>query len=49
MKNKQKPIHLIGKESITLCGWTLYTGGIIVENTTNLKDKVTCKNCINKI
>jgi hypothetical protein len=46
---KQKPIHYLGKESITKCGWTLYTGGIIVENTTKEKQKVTCKHCLNKI
>ena len=46
---KQKPIHYLGKQSITKCGWTLYTGVIIVENTTKEKQKVTCKHCLSKI
>ena len=46
---KQKPIHYLVEESITKCGWTLYTGGIIVENTTKEKQKVTCKHCFRKI
>ena len=47
--NKLKPIHYLGKQSITKCGLTLYTGGIIVENTTKDKTKVTCKYCLSKI
>jgi hypothetical protein len=46
---KQKPIHYLVNQSITKCGWTLYTGGIIVENTTKEKQKVTCKHCLSKI
>ena len=45
---KQKPIHLFGKQSTTKCGRFLYTGGVIVENTTKDKTKVTCKPCISK-
>ncbi|WBC28404.1 hypothetical protein RPMD05_23 [Rhodobacteraceae phage LS06-2018-MD05] len=46
---KKKPIHYLGKQSITKCGYFLYTGGIIIENTTTDKTKVTCKNCLSKI
>ncbi len=45
---KKKPIHYLENLSITKCGWTVYTGGIIVENTTKDKTKVTCKHCLGK-
>ncbi len=41
-----KPIHLLCKQSTTKCGYFLYTGGILIENTTTDKSKVTCKNCL---
>ena len=41
-----KPIHLLSKQSTTKCGYFLYTGGILIENTTTDKSKVTCKNCL---
>lgn len=46
---KPKPIHFLGEQSTTKCGWTLYTGGIIVNNTTKDKTKVNCKHCLRKI
>ena len=46
---KKKPIHYLGEQSITKCGCYLYTGGIIVENTTKDKNKVTCMHCRSKI
>jgi len=42
-----KPIHLLCRQSTTKCGYTLYNAsGILIENTTTDKSKVTCKNCL---
>ncbi len=41
-----KPMHLLCKQSTTKCGYFLYSGGILIENTTKDRSKVTCKNCL---
>lgn len=45
---KELPVHFLGKQSITKCGCHLYTGGVLVENVTRVKERVTCKNCLRK-
>ena len=42
---KKKPIHFLEKQSITACGCFLFSGGVLAENTTKDKTKVTCQNC----
>lgn len=46
MKKSIKPIHLLCRQSTTKCGYFLYIGGVLIENTTTDNSKVTCKNCI---